>query len=418
MKIKRLRLTLLSCIMVISLLFSGTAYAQEEELPNPGITPDSPFYFLDNWGKNIGLFFAFGPEAKARKALEYAEERLAEAQAMAVRNRLREVTQASDDYDKFMTMVAERLEEARQRGLTDNVSEVVALAAKKHLSALDRVKDQVPKETKEAIIRAKEASINRQQIVLRALARERLERAIEINLDTIENRLDRVRAKASDNNTEEVEEALADTDTLFRFGEEISEIARGLGQDTTTVEELVAKATSVHLEVLAEVYEKVPEQAQTAIENTIANSLRNRERVVEALRNKGALGEISEEVPELERIQSEVLERVRERVQQRLQEENIGRVPEPVQEKVQEAEVSKAIKQARALFAYGSESISNQAFWLGCSEMFASYEWFETYLDRISDITSDRILEVARSYLTPQNRTVGIYRPRGATVNG
>jgi len=89
-----------------------------------------------------------------------------------------------------------------------------------------------------------------------------------------------------------------------------------------------------------------------------------------------------------------------------------------LQEKVQEAEVSKAIKQARALFAYGSESISNQAFWLGCSEMFASYEWFETYLDRISEITSERILEVARRYLTPQNRTVGIYRPRGGTFNG
>lgn len=89
-----------------------------------------------------------------------------------------------------------------------------------------------------------------------------------------------------------------------------------------------------------------------------------------------------------------------------------------LQEKVQEAEVSKAIKQARALFAYGSESISNQAFWLGCSEMFASYEWFETYLDRISEITSDRILEVARSYLVPQNRTIGIYRPRGDTFNG
>lgn len=89
-----------------------------------------------------------------------------------------------------------------------------------------------------------------------------------------------------------------------------------------------------------------------------------------------------------------------------------------LQEKVREAEVSKAIKQARALFAYGSESISNQAFWLGCSEMFTSYEWFETYLDRISEITSERILEVARSYLTPQNRTVGIYRPSGGTFNG
>ena len=83
MNLKKLRPTLLSCILVISLLFSGTAYAQEEELPDPGITPDSTFYFFDNWGKNIGLFFAFGPEAKAQKALEYAEERLAEAQAIA-----------------------------------------------------------------------------------------------------------------------------------------------------------------------------------------------------------------------------------------------------------------------------------------------------------------------------------------------
>ena len=171
---------------------------------------------------------------------------------------------------------------------------------------------------------------------MRVLARERLERATEINLATIENRLNRVRATASDNNTEEVEEALGDIDRLFRFGEEISEIARGLGKDTTTVEELVAKATSVHLEVLAEVHEKVPEQVRVAIENTMANSLMNRERVVEALKNKGALSDIPEEAPALERIQVEVLEKVRERIQERLQEENLERVLEPVQERTQE----------------------------------------------------------------------------------
>jgi len=336
MNLKKFRPTLLSFILVISLLFSGTAYAQEEELPDPGITPDSPFYFFDNWGKNIGLFFAFGPEAKAQKALEYAEERLAEARAMAVRNKIREMEQAANSYDEFLAIVAERTEEARQRGASGNISEKVALATQKHLDVLDRVKETVPKQAEETIARAREASINGQQNALRVLARERLERATEINLATIENRLNRVRATASDNNTEEVEEALGDIDRLFRFGEEISEIARGLGKDTTTVEDLVLKATSVHLEVLAEVHEKVPEQARVAIENTMANSLMNRERVVEALRNKGALGGIPEESPALERIQVEVLERVRERIQERLQEENIVRAPEPVQENIQE----------------------------------------------------------------------------------
>jgi zinc protease len=89
-----------------------------------------------------------------------------------------------------------------------------------------------------------------------------------------------------------------------------------------------------------------------------------------------------------------------------------------LQEKVNDGEVNKAIKQARALFAYGSESISNQAFWLGCSEMFAQYVWFETYLDRISEVTAEKILEVARKYLLPRNRTVGIYRPNGGGFNG
>ena len=82
-------------------------------------------------------------------------------------------------------------------------------------------------------------------------------------------------------------------------------------------------------------------------------------------------------------------------------------------DKVREQEVAKAIKQARALFAFGTESITNQAFWLGYSEMFAGQEWFETYLDRLAQVTPESILEVARKRLVPSNRTVGLYRPNG-----
>ena len=41
---------------------------------------------------------------------------------------------------------------------------------------------------------------------------------------------------------------------------------------------------------------------------------------------------------------------------------------------VQIDEMNKAIKQAKAMFAYGSENITNQAFWLGYAEMFAAYD--------------------------------------------
>lgn len=308
---KKFRVILLSCVIVSTLLFSGTVYAQiDEELPNPGITPDSSFYFLDIWGKKIGLFFAFGAEAKARKALQYAEERLAEAQVMAGKNKPQAVTVATGGYDEYMTMAVEKIGEASEEGVDiSEVSEIVALATSKHLFVLDGVMDIVPEEAKEAIAQARGVSINGQGNALRALAGEKPERAIEINLAAVEGRLNRARAKAEEDEFEEAENAVGEFEVLSGFGEEISEIARGLGKDTT-VEQLVGRATSIHLEVLAEVYEKVPEQAKPAIEKAMGVSVRGHERAVEALEGKGALGEIPEEPLIPEGIPDEVKERI------------------------------------------------------------------------------------------------------------
>ncbi|MBA4419829.1 MAG: insulinase family protein [Anaerolinea sp.] len=88
--------------------------------------------------------------------------------------------------------------------------------------------------------------------------------------------------------------------------------------------------------------------------------------------------------------------------------EEIDRV---LQSPVTEAEVQRAIKQARALFVYGAENVTNQGFWLGYSEMFASYDWFTRYLEHLSEVTPEDIWQVARKYLTRANRVVGIYHP-------
>jgi len=75
--------------------------------------------------------------------------------------------------------------------------------------------------------------------------------------------------------------------------------------------------------------------------------------------------------------------------------------------------LERAVKQARALFAYGSESITNQAFWMGFSEMFSSYDWYTSYLDKLAAVTPDDLQRVARKYLLPQNRILGTYLPAG-----
>lgn len=82
-------------------------------------------------------------------------------------------------------------------------------------------------------------------------------------------------------------------------------------------------------------------------------------------------------------------------------------------EPVDEDEIARAIKQARAIFAYGSENITNQAFWMGYAEMFADYNWFLTYLDTLGAVTPADVQRVAQQYLLPRSRVIGTYVPSG-----
>lgn len=96
-------------------------------------------------------------------------------------------------------------------------------------------------------------------------------------------------------------------------------------------------------------------------------------------------------------------------VEERLREE----LEKARREAITEEELSKAIKQAKAQFAYSSESVTGQAFWLGWSEVFADYTWFENYLDRLGAVTPEDVRRVAEEYLRRSNSTVGWYVPNG-----
>jgi zinc protease len=80
-------------------------------------------------------------------------------------------------------------------------------------------------------------------------------------------------------------------------------------------------------------------------------------------------------------------------------------------ENISQQELDKAKKQARALFAYSTERVSSQAYWLAFAENFDRYTWFENYVSRLEAVTVEDVREVAQRYLRPQNRTVGWFVP-------
>ena len=82
-----------------------------------------------------------------------------------------------------------------------------------------------------------------------------------------------------------------------------------------------------------------------------------------------------------------------------------------IEKRILRSEIQRAVKQAKALFAYGLENITNQAFWLGYSEIFADYDWFANYLDRLNEIKPHHVQKVAEKYLNPEKRVIGIYHP-------
>jgi zinc protease len=99
-------------------------------------------------------------------------------------------------------------------------------------------------------------------------------------------------------------------------------------------------------------------------------------------------------------------------IEHRQVEEAIWREIESIQrEGVAPAELEKAIKQTRAQFAYSSESVTYEAYWLGFSQVVATLGWLDTWSDQLRAVTAADVQRVAQQYLTPDRQTIGHYIP-------
>ena len=111
-----------TAVLAASLFMGGVAFAQSQQvaLPSAGLTPESPFYFLDKLGETLQRFFTFNPESRGRLEITFAKERIAEIKLILD--------------DKGVTAKGLNVAEA---GLQDNISRATVILAQEKQAGKD-----------------------------------------------------------------------------------------------------------------------------------------------------------------------------------------------------------------------------------------------------------------------------------------
>ena len=94
-----------------------------------------------------------------------------------------------------------------------------------------------------------------------------------------------------------------------------------------------------------------------------------------------------------------------------LEEAVLAEIQRLADERVGEEELEKVHKQARAQWVYMADGVSRQAVLLGSTEMVASLDYLDRFMERLTTVTPEAMQKVAGRLFSDRNRTVGWYLP-------
>ena len=84
-----------------------------------------------------------------------------------------------------------------------------------------------------------------------------------------------------------------------------------------------------------------------------------------------------------------------------------------IENNIRESELKRVKDQLKAQINYSSEGITGLAFMLGYLETVASYKYLEEFEKRLENVSVRDVRNVAEKYFSEDNRTIGIFIPKG-----
>lgn len=189
---------------------SDEVQAQDLDTSDPVLLPDSPFYFLKEWGRGIKSFFTFGQLKKVELEQQFANERLLELKKLVDEGKANSkiLERATEKYNKTLEKIKKRAEEIQGNAEQDeNVNKFLEKFTNQqmlHERILQRLEEKVPEETLEKIKQAREQHLERFKEVMTKLEQNK-ERVAERIQNALENSgqeglmiLERLREKMPD----------------------------------------------------------------------------------------------------------------------------------------------------------------------------------------------------------------------------
>lgn len=116
-----------------------------------GLTPNRRGYFMDNLLEALDLALTFKTENKIKKIWQQAEEKLAEAEEMAVKNQLTAFNLAGEKYQERLKRMAEELNKAKSDQAEKKSLDLMETKIAAHQFILARIADHVSEPAKPTI---------------------------------------------------------------------------------------------------------------------------------------------------------------------------------------------------------------------------------------------------------------------------
>ncbi len=165
--------------------------AQDLDVSEPNILPDSKFYFLKNWGNALRMALTFGAENKATLNLKIASEKLLEAQRLAEKtNNSQILEKATVLYNERMEKLQENIAKFKESATSsEKVSKFLDKYTKQqmlHTQILEKLEGKVPSSTMEKMVQNRERHLEQFGEVMQKLEdKAQIQTRLQKGLDSL-----------------------------------------------------------------------------------------------------------------------------------------------------------------------------------------------------------------------------------------
>ncbi|MDD5037747.1 MAG: DUF5667 domain-containing protein [Dehalococcoidales bacterium] len=279
------KLGILSLVFALVMVFAmptGVFAAEPEALPDPGTTPDSSFYFADKWGKQISMMFTFKTENKVQKALRYAEERLAEVEAMAAQNKVQAMEKAANEYQNCLAIATQNMGKAMIKGV-DTTEQVTAMMSN-HIAFMYQRQyayqqgGTVCEDCQQIRQQVRERAATCQEAAVEALVSQDPEAALKLNLSLMQQEWNRLQNRVGQEDNGQLGGALQQYERLRAMNQEMIANAEQLGLGPEA-QQMVQQATATQEGVLNQVRNQLQFGSVGSTDAPVQNHIQEQERL-------------------------------------------------------------------------------------------------------------------------------------------